>query len=87
MIYHKLEVKLSDLIKSVRDSLHNLEVVVSKKLTESKLTKRTRKARKFEKQTVASLEEQVFKVKEENKNLEIQLDHAKRSLLSEIQLR
>ena len=74
---------MTDLIKLMRDSLDNLEVAVSKKLTESKRRK-TRKAKERESQSIASLEEEIFKVKEENVGLCLELDQAKRSLLSEI---
>ena len=83
MIYHKLEMKMTDLTKLMRDSLHNLEVAVAKKLIESKRRK-TRQAKVRESQSIASLEEEIFKVKEENVGLCLQLDQAKRSLLSEI---
>ena len=75
--------KMTDLTKLMRDSLHNLEVAVSKKLTESKRRK-TRQAKVRESQSIASPEEEIFKVKEENVELCLQLDQAKRSLLSEI---
>ena len=68
LIYHKLEMKMTDITKLMRDSLHNLEVAVSKKLTESKRRK-SRYMRGQEKQSIAALEEEVFNVKEENVNL------------------
>ena len=42
LIYHKLEIKITDLMKLMKDSLHNLEVSVSKKLTETKRVRKTR---------------------------------------------